>query len=104
MPKTMSYRSAAMRWQAWRRTTALADADPVNEPFDSAAGDLAEQAEAVILDHEPTDADELALQMEVIIWNIETGGREDGRDVHALKRLRPLLSVMTAPFASKAVA
>lgn len=50
-----------------------------------------ERLERLILDHSPTSAAEAASMLDVIIPDVEAGGRSDGRDVRALCSIRTYL-------------
>ncbi|MCV0416523.1 MAG: hypothetical protein K5831_16790 [Brevundimonas sp.] len=49
--------------------------------------DVVDRLERLILDHEPRSAAEAAAMLEMVGENLEAGGRSDGRDVRALKRV-----------------
>lgn len=49
--------------------------------------DVVDRLERLILDHEPHSAAEAATMLEMVGENLEAGGRSDGRDLRALKRV-----------------
>lgn len=54
--------------------------------------DAIEILERIILDHEPQNINEIPGMLEVLIPDVEAGGRSDGRDVRALWRIHGYLS------------
>jgi hypothetical protein len=51
-----------------------------------------ERLERIILDHKPHTAGEAVSMLDVIIPDVSSGGRSDGRDVRALCSIRSMLS------------
>ena len=49
--------------------------------------EMVDRLERLILDHNPHSANEAALMLEMVGENLEVGGRSDGRDLRALKRV-----------------
>lgn len=49
--------------------------------------DLVDRLERLILDHRPMSAEEAAAMLELVGENLEAGGRSDGRDLGALRRV-----------------
>lgn len=49
------------------------------------------EAEEFILDHTPTTSSQAATLLDIIIGNVMTGLRSDGRDIRALKSVQSLL-------------
>jgi len=67
----------------------------VSELTSVASGDdstAMETLERMILDHEPKCLTEAVSMLDVIIPEVETGGRSDGRDVRALHSIRSFLA------------
>ena len=48
---------------------------------------LVDRLERQILDHNPRSGSEAALMLEIVAGNLAVGGRSDGRDVQAVKRI-----------------
>lgn len=53
-----------------------------------------ERLEKLILDHAPTSASEAVSMLDLIIPEVEAGGRSDGRDVRALVSIRTYLGTV----------
>lgn len=50
--------------------------------------------ERIILDHRPSCPSEAVAMLDVIIPDLQAGGRSDGRDVAAIANIRALLSTL----------
>lgn len=63
-------------------------------PADETGFRAIETLERVILDHVPKTLGEAAAMLDVIISEVSTGGRVDGRDLKALRSIRTLLGTL----------
>ncbi len=67
---------------------------------DDAAYRTYERLERIVLDHIPRSAEEAARMLDVIIPDVQAGGRSDGRDVKALRNIRSMLLSAQEPSSS----
>jgi len=62
--------------------------------------DVLDRLERLILTHRPRSIPETIAMLEVVIPNVEAGGRGDGADVQALQSVLAYLSTLPAPQAA----